>query len=368
MKLERILTILIISMCMRIGWAALPDDAYLQKVFQALEKNPGPALSEDQKALAEKIVARLKLAAQKRQHTLIDGAEVETLGAAGIPTVAQLLRQPDAWLRGMAAQTLYTLDHRQSASFLIGLLTDTSSFNWRVDGSQTTVSSVAADLLEKIFSAPGPFRVALDEVDAPLSQERALQRWYGAHKPFSVWMGEDGAGVYVVNPLALYTGTPAEQLPEAMAKDPARFKQVLAVSLEDEAEGVFEPEQAVRARLVFRNAGTETLWLRWHRQNGAVHVLRMTGPDGAVLPQRLPPAPAPSADIPELQPLWKDNNRLEWSLELSKIYDLSRTGRYRFYYSYVPPAAPDPREMKTPADLSFWDGRQYVNYYDFWVR
>jgi hypothetical protein len=59
---------------------------------------------------------------------------------------------------------------------------------------------------------------------------------------------------------------------------------------------------------------------------------------------------------------------MTWEFDLNQAYDLSTPGVYRLYYTYRPPADADPKEQATQTDITFWDGRGYVKYYEFMMR
>lgn len=125
--------------------------------------------------------------------------------------------------------------------------------------------------------------------------------------------------------------------------------------------------------LMFRNVGSEMFWTRYDIRDERIHHFRLIGPGGGDIPMNrnlLKPLPD---NIPLLQPLW-GNSTIgmigDRGLPIHELYNLSKPGRYRFYRSYIPPPPEDRSNGKwgVTTDLRYWDGQNYVNYFNFLLQ
>ena len=366
-----------------LGEEVYGEDPYLQKAFAQFSRMSLTSPSEAQQAKIKEIIHGIRQTAQEKQPEHMYQIDVATRGAVGImgfPALTPLLRNSDPWVRGMTAYALFALDRRSSIPFLIGLLADEGPFRWMNDVPGTTVSDAAESCLSGLVYQGTTLRVPVDEIGQPKAHVRAVQRWYDYHLPYYTWMDNPTHGVYWANDLALYTAVPADELDAAKAKDPGRFKKVLVVlpdtgNLASNSEVVWRRAgDPVVLGLTFLNAGSETINVRWDQRDHYVHRFRLVGPDGRDIPMnRTALRPLPD-NVPPLQPIW-GGAAIGWSgdraLFLHELYDLSKPGVYRFYYSYIPPsdeAEGRAEEWAKETDLRFWDGRSYVNYFEFLLQ
>jgi len=347
---------------------AAAEDPYLVAAFADQALNPPPSPGPDQKVILRKILADLKGAAQKKRFYKLEDKIAAGLGEQGYLSLSPLLRHPDPWVRGLGAQALFSLDRRRAVPFLIGLLKDDGAFSRTGDISEMTVSDAAKTLLKFVFHGDEDCRVPPDEAGLAGTKEAAMQRWYAYHHAYYEWRGSRRAGKFYPNGRALVLSIPSDTLARRVMEDPRRFKEVLTVFPMDNGTGIFRAGGPVPLGLQFRNFGTQQLWLRWDKSNSRIHVLRLFGPDQ----KEVPPAPGAVEPLPkdvgDLQPLGGDGSPLGWNIDLQKIFHIAQPGRYKLYYAYKAPESRDPKETDRHVGLTFWDGRRYVNYYEFYLR
>jgi hypothetical protein len=385
---------------------AAEEDPYLATAFARLEVKDFPQPSRSQQQIIQQTIQAIQGAAAARRYFQIDDRDAVKMGQAGFPALALLLQSEDAWVRGMAAQTLVAVDRRRSVPFLVGLLTDSGPFDWMSDVRGHTVSATARYELRSLIPQANTYRISLSDRDKEWAGMRALQQWITFHMVYCDWQEHPKYGYYKFNPVALYTGIPSEELNRVRENTPKLFEEILVLWVKGSRSGrgeIYHRGDPITVQFGFQNVGSEITKIPWDRTDRNVHRLRLVGPNGRELPLR-PNAIAPLPDrVPLLQPLFSGGSSLGWDFHLHKAYDLSQVGMYRLYYAYVPPPpeqeispftiprvplqslqtdgpVPEtkpiygyPKGTREPpyskkAELQFWYGRQYVNYYEFLVK
>ncbi len=384
---------------------AAEEDPYLASAFARLESKDFPQPSLLQKQIIHQTIQAIQEAAAARRYFQVADGDAVKMGQAGFSALALLLKSEDAWVRGIVAQTLVAVDRRRSVPFLVGLLTDSGRFDWMSDVRGHTVSATARYELRGLIPRANSYRISLSDRDKEGAGMRALQQWITFHMVYYDWHEHSKHGYYKFNPVALYTRTPSKELERVRENNPELFEEILVVWVKGSRSGrgeIYQRGDPVTLQFVFQNFGSEITKIPWERTDRNVHRLRMVGPNGRELPLR-PNAIAPLPDrFPLLQPLFSGGDALGWDLHLHKAYDLSQGGMYRLYYAYDPPPkdkhsspctiprfplqslqadGPVPKTksvcgyskatLEFPyakrAELQFWDGRQYTNYYEFLV-
>jgi hypothetical protein len=344
------------------------EDPYLTEAFNALKKAECPRPTPEQQEHIRQTIADIRTTAQARSRSQFSDEAAAAIGRSGLPEIAPLLRDPDPHVRWAGGEALLALDCPTGASFLVGLLLDDGELRY-ADGGRGTVGGYAASVLSHRMYHTFRARIPATEELSVTSQRKSLQAWFAGHIPYYEWRAnQPKGGAFWRNDLALYTSTPFVELAKAQAENPDRFKQVLVVWPEDyKRQARFGVGESVRIRLSFENCGTETVWVRWDLTDRDVHVLRMVGPGGELPPLQPESIAQPLPEtVPLLQPIWGGGNSIgPWEVDLNEAYDLSQPGLYRLYYTYRPPADAKPEEQSKPCDLKFWDGRRFVNYYEF---
>jgi len=345
------------------------EDPYLTEAFEGLKRIAFPKPSPEQQRLIRQTTERIRAAAQERDHFQMSDETARAVGRCGIPQIAPLVQDSDPWVRALAANALLALDRREAVPFLVGLVCDDGSFDWMDDVRGVTVGSTAASALHGMVHQTIGARVPAKQKPTTRAKREALQAWFWYHTPYHDWRDHPKYGIYWFNGLALYTSTPAAELPGLREKEPDRFKRVLAIWPQDDtSHAVYLAKDKIRLRINFQNFGSETTWIRWDKTDKDIHCLKMIGPGGKEVPQRKDSIPPLGARIPVLQPAWGDGHAIGWEIDLSLAYDLSASGVYHLFYAYRPPPTAEAKEYSKPVDLTFWDGRGYVNYYEFRMK
>lgn len=107
------------------------------------------------------------------------------------------------------------------------------------------------------------------------------------------------------------------------------------------------------------------IWIRWDKRDRSIHVSRMIGPQGNHLSIKSDYIAAWREDVPLVQPIWSDGGAIGWGRDVRAAFDVSEPGVSRLYCIYQPHDDTDPRDVQTKTDLTFWNGREYVNDYEF---
>lgn len=102
------------------------------------------------------------------------------------------------------------------------------------------------------------------------------------------------------------------------------------------------------------------------RPERGTHVFRLIGPDGREIPAtpKLNEVVKNAIIIPPVF-TW---NAYSSEIDFGAVYDIPHPGGYRIYYSYLPPKSLRNSIYGQAFELQFWNGREYVNYYDFLVQ
>jgi hypothetical protein len=346
------------------------DGLYLRELLAEARKKTPPAAVHKPEIV--KLRDDVLQAARTHQWTpgSIDWKSIPfELRPQAFDVVSQLLTHTDSWTRGIALDTIVRLDPRRSVPLQIAMRDDAGEFDWMNDVLGNTVGKG----IDTLVDVRGIARVPLDELDCPGAHGLAVERWVRLHLPYLAW--DPMLRRYPYQPLPVRVGASLDKA----ASERQNGKQWLYIwPGVDPEKPIFEKGAAVFLGLNFANAGDEMLWVRHDLRDPSVHRFRLVGPGGKT--QRPRPASLPEWRDREWEPQnpvllglsarWADDYPQTRSLQLERIFDLSEPGTYRLYYSYVPPSAEkrDPKEYSRPARLRFWEGRSYVNYYDFVIR
>jgi hypothetical protein len=346
-----------------------PPRDYLERAFFELSKNPPPSIDKEALEKIQSIVSDLRKNASQKKNYAAEQTNAAKLGYRAFPAIVPLLRDPDPWVRDSAIAVLFQLDRKRSTPFLLGMLLDTGKIQyWDDDVSiDTTVGHSAAGLLASAFrSAHGfdTFNTPLDEIGQPQAEERAKQRWWAYHLLYCDWRDTARGSDCWLNAQALLSHIPAPDFAEHFKSEPERFKYIPVVwPLTTDYSRIASTRQSVHLDLVFENFGTESPPDGFER---GTHVFRLIGPDGREIPA-----------TPKLNEIVKAAlfappvftwNAYSWDIDLAVAYHISRPGQYRIYYSYLPPESLRNSIYGRAFELQFWNGREYVNYYDFLVH
>jgi hypothetical protein len=345
------------------------EDPYLTEAFEGVKKVVFAKPSAEQQRQIRKVSENIRAAARDRRYFQVSDDTATVIGRSGIPHIAPLIRDRDPWVRALAAKALLALDRREAVSFLTGLVCDDGSFDWMDDVRGVTVGSTAASALRGLVHQTIRARVPAAQKATTAAKREALQSWFTYHTQYYDWKDHPKYGLYWYNGLALHTSISAAELPELQKKEPERFKHILMIWPDDStSHAAFAPDGSIRLRFIFQNFGSETTWIRWDKTDKDVHCLKMIDPKGKELPLRKESIPPLGERTPLLQPAWGNGHAMGWDLDLDRAYDLSSPGVYRLFYTYRPAPAAEAKEYPKPVDLTFWDGRAYVNYYEFRIR
>jgi hypothetical protein len=333
---------------------------YLEQAFFELSKNLPPPAGHEAEEKIQRIASDLRKNASQKKLYAAEQTEASKLGYRAFPAIASLLRDPDPWVRASTIAVLSQLDRKRSMPFLVGMLLDEGRIQYSDDDEfiDTTVSHGAASLLACAFDLGLSFDTPLDAIGQPQAEERAKQRWWAYHLPYFDWVDTTSGSECRLNYQALYFHIPADELAEHLKSEPERFKYIPVVWL--------QPSQYSRLHLnlVFENWGTQ-MPVPEGPERGT-HVFRLIGPNGREIPA-----------TPKLNEIVKGAvinppvytwNAYSWDIDLGAAYNVSHPGRYRVYYKYLPPNSLQNTIYGQPFELRFWNGREYVNYYDFLVK
>jgi hypothetical protein len=342
---------------------------YLEQAFSELSKNPPLPLDKESQEKVQHIVSDLRKNASQKKLYAPEQTEAAKLGYRAFRAIAPLLRDPDPWVRESAIAVLFQLDRKRSTPFLLGMLLDTGKIQyWDDDVSiDYTVGHSAAGLLASAFhSAHGfdTFNTALDEIGQPQAEDRAKQRWWAYHLLYCDWRDTARGSECWLNYQALYSHIPAPDFAEHFKSEPERFKYIPVVwPLTTDYSRIASTRQSLHLDLVFENFGTESPPDGFER---GTHVFRLVGPDGREI-RATPKLNEIVKDAVIIPPVFTWNS-YSWDIDLAAAYNISQPGRYRIYYSYLPPKSLHNSIYEQAFELSFWNGREYVNYFDFLVH
>jgi hypothetical protein len=341
---------------------------YLEQAFSELSKNPPLPLDKESQEKIQHIVSDLRKNASQKKFYALEETEAAKLGYRAFPAIAPLLRDPDPWVRASTLAILFRLDSKRSAPFLVGMLPDTGKIQYSDDDEfvDTTVSRQAAGYLTAAFRGTLSFITPLDEIGQPQAEERAEQRWWAYHLPYCDWKDTTYGRQCWLNYQALYSHIPADDLVEHLEWEPERFKYTPVVWPQaSQYSRITATRQSVQLNLIFENWGTEMPRVPAGPEPGT-HVFRLVGPDGREI-RATPKLNEIVKDAVIIPPVFTWNS-YSWDIDLAAAYNISQPGRYRIYYSYLPPKSLRNSIYGRAFELQFWNGREYVNYFDFVVH
>lgn len=298
------------------------------------------------------------MAVQKRFYT-IDKELAEEIGVLGFPDIAELLLSKESWVRALAANTLFTLDRQQSIPFLIGLLSDKGEFRWMRDVAGYTVSTHAGGLLGDAFHGTTYFKTPIGEENNPLARIKAVQNYYWFHLPFCEWINK----VCFVDYKNVITQLENSRFPLPPTND--GYKGINYIFIGDPPNnGFYKLGEPINLSLGFLHYGNRIMWIKWDVRDLSIHKFKLIAPNGEEL--KLKPEGLPVLSNPLLQPQWSEGS-IGKTLNLAEMYEIKQSGRYRFYYEYIPPKLRVKDEQFRPLHMWHWNGKEYFNYYDFIV-
>jgi hypothetical protein len=341
---------------------------YLEQAFSELSKNPPPPLDKESQEKIQHIVSDLRKNASQKKLYAPEQTEAAKLGYRAFPAIAPLLRDPDPWVRESAMAVLFQLDRKRSTPFLLGMLLDKGKIQYNDDDVfvDTTVSREAASLLASAFHPALSLNTPLDEIGQPEAEQRAMQRWWAYHLSYCDWKDTTYGRQCWLNYQALYSHIPADDLAEHLKSEPERFKYIPVVWPQaSQYSRITATRQSVHLNLIFENWGTEMPRVPDGPEPGT-HVFHLVGPDGREI-RATPKLNEIVKDAVIIPPVFTWNS-YSWDIDLAAAYNISQPGRYRIYYSYLPPKSLRNSIYEQAFELSFWNGREYVNYFDFLVH
>ncbi len=341
-------------------FAQSPEDEFLIKAFANLKKNPPSPPTELQQKLIIQIKSEIENHAGQKRFYTIEKELVEEVGGTGFPEIADLLLSKEPWIRAFAAQTLFALDRQQSIPFLIGLLSDKGSFRWMRDVAGYTVSNHASGLISDAFHGTIYFRTPLGEENNSFARIKAVQNYYWFHLPFCEWLNK----VCFVEYKNVIAQLENSRFPMPPNND--GYQGINYIYIDDNSnKGNYKLGEPINVSLGFLHYGNRIMRVRWDVRDLSIHKFKLIAPNGEELKLKLEGLPVLSN--PVLQPQWSEGS-LGKRLNLAEMYDVKQLGRYRFYYEYTPPQKRERDEQYRPVHMWHWNGKGYVNYYDFIVK
>jgi hypothetical protein len=371
-KPVRFLTMVLLACCALPGCKSHQQNVeprdYLEQAFSDLAKTPPPSPNQNAQDKIQRIISGIREAASRKKPYSTDPGEAAELGYSAFPAITPLLKDSDPWVRASTIAVLSQLDPKQSAPFLVGMMTDMGRFQYHDDDEfvDTTISREAASYLRDAFQGSFDIPVPVEEVGQPRAEARAQQMWFAYHLPYCSWRGSAQGELCWLDFRALYSHVPEDELSARLKSGPGKFKYIPVVwpQVTDSTTRIFSQGQLIRISMIYQNFGTQQLTFQVNPERGT-HVLRLVGPDG-----REVPATAKLNEFVQhaITPPVPPEYALGWTIDLNTAYDVSRAGYYRFYYSYLAPKSLRGSDFGRTLDLQFWNGREYVNYYDFVVK
>jgi len=355
-----LLTVFLIQGTQSLLSAQSSEDEYLTKAFADLKKNPPFPPTDLQQRLIIQIKSEIENHAAQKHFYTIENELAEKVGASGFPEIAELLLSKEPWVRALTAQTLFALDRQQSIPFLIGLLGDKSDFRWMRDVAGYTVSTHAGQLIGDAFHGTIYFKTPLGEENNPLARIKAVQNYYSFHLPFCEWLNK----VCFVEYKKAIAQMENSRFPLPPTNDD--YKGINYIYIDDPSnKGLFKSGEPINLSFGFLHYGSRIMWIRWDVRDLSIHKFKLVAPNGEEL--KLKPEGLPILPNPVLQPQWSVGG-IGKTLNLAEMYDVKQLGRYRFYYEYTPPQMRAKDEQHRPLHMWHWNGKGYVNYYEFIVK
>lgn len=344
------------------------QDEFLQKAFAALEETPPPLPNPLQQKLIDQIIDEIEKAASHKRFYAPETEIAEQIGWAGFTSIAPLLKNQNAWIRAFSARTLFGLDREKSLPFLIGLLSDKGIFDYMNDVPGYTVSNHAASLIGRSIHGTIYFKTPVDERNDPLASLKAVQNYYWFHISFCDWTNNPQNRVCFINYLNIIEQLENTRFPSSPASSDGYVGINYASIGNLSNSSVFKLGAPVEINLGFTHRGNRIMRIRWDVRDQSIHKFKLIGPNGVELklnPDGLPLLPEL---VPVLQPQWGKSSSLGKDLNLSTMYELKQRGKYTFYYEYLPPVNREKEEQFRPVHAWQWNGKEYVNYYEFIVE
>jgi hypothetical protein len=339
------------------------EDEYLTKAFAALKENPPPAPTARQNELIIQVKDEIEKAAAQKNFYMPPPELAAQIGETGFPALAGLLRSPNPWTRALAARTLFLLDRPRSLPFLIGQLFDKGRFDYMDDVAEYTVSAQAGSLLGQAIHGTNYFTTPVRDASNPSAKVKAIQNYYWFHLPFCKWMNK----VCFIDNARMFTELENTRFGKSANDDGYEGVNYVFVG-NFSKDDRFRSGTPVDINFGFLHYGNRIRKIRWDLRDTSIHKFKLVAPGGRVL--KLKPEGLPLLDklYPVLQPQWNQSS-MGKDLELTAMYDINQPGFYRLYYEYQPPPPErEADEQSRPLHLWHWDGKDYVNHYEFIVE
>lgn len=337
------------------------EDEYLIKAFSNLKENPPPLPSDLQQKIILQIKSEIERNAAKRRLYTPESEFVEQVRKVGFPGISELLKSKEPWVRALTARTLFVLDRQKSMPFLIGLLSDKGIFDWMNDVGNLTVSTYADGLIRDAFNGTINFTMPVGDKSSPYVKIKAVQTYYWFHLPYCEWRDK----FCFVELKNVITQLENSRFPKPPNKDD--YKGINFIFIGSPNKRFFKLGEPINLSLGFLHYGNRIMWIRWDVRDLSIHKMKLIAPTGEELKLKSEGLPAFPDSAPVLQPQWSDGS-IGKQLNLAEIYDIKQYGKYRFYYEYTPPKERIKDEQYHPLRLWSWDGRDYVNYYEFIIE
>lgn len=343
-------------------FAQSSEDEYLIKAFSNLKKNPPPQPTDLQQKIILQIKSEIESNAAKKSLYALKSEFIEKVGWVGFPAIAELLKSKEPWVRALAAQTLFALDRQRSIPFLIGLLSDKGIFEWMDDVGNLTVSTYANGLIRGAFHGTLNFITPVDDENTPYASVRALQNYFWFHLPYCEWRNK----LCFIQLKNLITQLDKSRFP--MQPNDDDYKGINFIFIGQPNKRFFKLGEPVNLLFGFLHYGNRIMWIRWDVRDSSIHKFKLIDPNGKELKLKPEGLPSLSDLVPVLQPQWSDGGGGGKELNLAEMFDIKQSGKYRFYYEYIPPKLREKDEQYRPLRLWSWDGKDYVNYYEFIIE
>lgn len=338
------------------------EDEYLTKAFALLKTNPPAAPTEAQNKLIIQVKNEIESFASQRKFYKPSDEIVEQIGETGFPVIAELLRSPDSWTRALAARTLFMLDRPRSITFLIGQLFDDGKFDWMNDVADYKVSTQASGLLSQSFQNVAVFTTPVRNAANPSAKIKAVQNYYWFHLPFCKWMNK----VCFPETQRMFTELETRRFGKPSNEDGYEGINYVFIGHFSKSDR-FRIGTPIYLGLTFVHFGNRIMKIRWDIRDTNIHKFKLIAPSGEELKLKPEGLPVLHKSIPVVQPQWSQS-AIGKDFELSAMYEINQIGTYRLYYEYVPPKEREENEQSKPLHLWHWNGKDYVNYYEFIVE
>jgi hypothetical protein len=229
-----------------------------------------------------------------------------------------------------------------------------------------TVSNHAGSMISEAIHGTIYFKTPIGEKDNPLARIKAVQNYYWFQIPYCEWTSNPQNKVCFINFQNIVTQLENTRFPAPLSPD--GYKGINYVSIDDRSDyASFKLGAPVNLNLGFVHQGNRIMRIRWDVRDLSIHKFKLIAPNGDELKIKLAGIPALPELVPVLQPQWSESG-LGKNLNLADMYDLKLRGRYKFYYEYAPPKEREKDEQFRLVHLWYWNGKDYVNYYEFVIE